>query len=100
VIIPQKVVLSQVFTRRPLIFWAGVRESGNTMRITVKAKPNSYEEKIEKIGDTEFVVSVKEPPVNGLANKAILKALREYFHTSNIRIISGHTSRQKIVEIL
>lgn len=72
------------------------------MRINVKAKPNAYEEKVEKISDTEYVVSVKEPPVNGLANKAIIKALSDYFHVSqfNIRILSGHTSRQKVVEIL
>jgi uncharacterized protein YggU (UPF0235/DUF167 family) len=33
------------------------------MKITIKAKPDSHEEKIEKISDTEFIVSVKEPPV-------------------------------------
>ncbi|MDP3792728.1 MAG: DUF167 domain-containing protein [bacterium] len=69
------------------------------MKISVKAKPNSSEEKVEKLDDSSFVVSVKEPPVSGLANKAILKVLREYFHTSNVRIVSGHTSRNKIVEV-
>ena len=71
------------------------------MRINVKAKPNAYEEKVEKISDSEFAVSVKEPPVNGLANRAIIKALADYFGISQlrIRIISGHTSRQKIIEI-
>ena len=69
------------------------------MKISVKAKPGSYEEKITKLDEASFVISVKEPPVNGLANKAILKVLREYFHTSNVRIVSGHTSRNKIIEI-
>lgn len=71
------------------------------MKIIVKAKPNSYEEKVVKISETEFVVSVKEPPVNGLANKAIIKALADYFGVVQIRvkIVSGWTSRQKIVEI-
>ena len=72
------------------------------IRINVRAKPNSREEKVEKISDTEFIVSVKEPPVNGLANKAIVKALSDYFNVSHVRIhvISGFTSRQKVIEIL
>jgi len=72
------------------------------MKITVRAKPNSHEEKVEKISDTEFIVSVKEPPVKGLANKAIIHALANYLNIAQIRIriISGHISRQKVVEIL
>ena len=69
------------------------------MKISVKAKPNSHEQKVEKIGEQNFVVSVKEPPVNGMANRAIIKALSQYFHTPNVRIVSGHISRNKIVEI-
>ena len=69
------------------------------MKISVKAKPSSCEEKITKLDSSSFVISVKEPPVNGLANKAILKVLREYFHTPNVRITSGHTSRNKVIEI-
>lgn len=69
------------------------------MRINVKAKPGAKEERIEEIQPGEFVVSVKEPPVQGKANAAIIRALSEYFHTSNIRIVSGYTSRNKIIEI-
>jgi len=69
------------------------------MKIFVKAKPNSHEQKVEKIDEQNFVVSVKEPPINGMANRAIVKVLSEYFHTSGVRIISGHISRNKIVEI-
>ena len=71
------------------------------MRINVKAKPNSKEDKVEKISDTEFIVSVKEIPVQGRANRAIIRVLAEYFDIplSRIRIISGHISRQKVVEV-
>lgn len=69
------------------------------MKINVKAKPNSHEQKVEKIDEATYSVSVKEPPVNGMANRAIVKALSEYFHTPGVRIVSGHTSRNKIVEI-
>ena len=69
------------------------------MRINVKAKPNSNENKVKKIDDLNFIVSVKDPPVQGRANRAIIKMLSEYFHTPNVRIVSGHISRNKIVII-
>ena len=71
------------------------------MKIKVKAKPNSKEEKVIKIDDFNFVVSVKEPPVQGRANEAIIRVLSEYFGVlkSQVRIASGWTSRQKIIEI-
>mgnify|MGYP001557952456 CR=1 FL=1 len=69
------------------------------MKIIVKAKPNSDGNKVEKIDEVNFVVFVKDPPVQGRANRAIVKTLSEYFHTPNIRIISGHISRTKVVEI-
>ena len=71
------------------------------MKIFIKAKPDSYQEKIEKIDDTHFVVYVKEPPVKGLANQAILKALGDLFNKSpnNLKIVSGYTSREKVIEI-
>ncbi len=71
------------------------------MRISVRARPNSREEKVEKV-ESEFIVSVKEPPIKGMANQAIIKVVAEYFGVpgSMVRIVSGHTSRQKVVEIL
>ncbi len=71
------------------------------MKIFIKAKPNSQNKSVEKIDDAHFVVSVKEPPVRGLANAAIIRALADYFKVSpsRIRIISGYTARQKILEI-
>ena len=71
------------------------------MKIFVKAKPSARENIVEKLDEEHFVVSVKEPPVQGRANRAIIEELGDYFGTgvSNISIISGHTSRNKIVEI-
>lgn len=71
------------------------------MKIFVKAKPNAREEKVEQTGEIHFTVAVKEPPVGGKANEAIIKALSEYFKIpkSQVRIISGHTSRQKVVNV-
>ena len=71
------------------------------MKIFVKAKPNSKTESIKKLSETNFEICVKEPPVRGQANTAIIMALAKHFGVrfSEVKIISGHTSRQKIVEI-
>jgi uncharacterized protein (TIGR00251 family) len=72
------------------------------MKIFVKAKPNSREEKVEKIDEANYKVSVKEPPEKGKANDAIRNALAVYFKTGtvNVKIVSGYSSRNKIIEIL
>ncbi len=72
------------------------------MKIIVKAKPNSKKETVEKISDLNYIVCVKEPPINGKANEAIRNALAVYFKTGtvNVKIISGYTSRNKIIEII
>lgn len=71
------------------------------MKIFVTAKPRAKEEKVEKIGENQFRVWVKEPPVRGMANEAIAKALAQYFGVSpsQVRLISGFSSKQKVVEI-
>lgn len=72
------------------------------MRITVQAKPGAREERVEKVDEAHFVVAVKEPPIQGRANAAIIRALAGYLSVapSRVRIISGYTSRQKVLEII
>jgi hypothetical protein len=72
------------------------------MKIFVRVKPKAREEKIIKISDTNFNVWVKESPEKGRANLAVLRVLVDYFGTSpsNIKIISGSTSKLKVIEIL
>lgn len=71
------------------------------MKIFVKAKPRSKEERVEKIDDTHFIVAVKEPPVQGRANAAIIRALAGYLgvSVSSVRITSGFFSKEKIFSL-
>jgi len=71
------------------------------MKIFVKVKPKANEEKVIKLSDTNFKVQVKESPEKGKANRAVIRMLADYFNTSqsNIKIISGSTSKLKIIEI-
>ena len=70
-------------------------------KIKIKVFVNSKkEEVIEKSGDS-FDVKVKEKPFQGLANKAVVKALASHFKISEqkIKLIKGFKQRNKIIEI-
>ncbi len=71
------------------------------MKIFVKAKPSAKEEHVEKVDEFNFLVAVKEPPKDGKANAAIIKALAEYFSVapSRVRLVSGFSAKQKTFEI-
>ncbi len=71
------------------------------MRITVHAKPAARDTYVKELGDSSYEVAVKEPPVQGRANAAIVSAIAEHFHIfrGEVKILSGRTSRRKVVEI-
>jgi uncharacterized protein (TIGR00251 family) len=68
------------------------------MKLRIKVRPHSMKEEIFKISENSYVVYLKGVPRNGEANMELLKFLRRYFK-KNIRIISGFSSREKIIEI-
>ncbi len=72
------------------------------MKISVKVKPNSKIGKVEKASENEFILYVKAAPKGGRANEAAIRLLSEYFAVpkSRITILKGHTSRNKIIELL
>jgi uncharacterized protein len=70
------------------------------MKIQVKVKPGSRTEEIKQEGNS-FIVRVKEPAREGKANQAVIKLLAKYFHLpqSQVSIVSGFASRNKVVEV-
>jgi hypothetical protein len=71
------------------------------MKIFVKVRSGTKKEKIEKIDQTHFVVFVKERPIKGQANKAVIRVLADYFKVSKseVQISFGLTSPQKTIQI-
>ncbi len=72
------------------------------MRITVRAKPGSKKGNLViENADGSYEVHIKERPVDGKANAALIKILAEHFDLPQrqIKNITGSGSRQKIVEI-
>jgi uncharacterized protein (TIGR00251 family) len=70
------------------------------MKIRVKVKPNSRTEEVSQESDS-FMVKVKEPPKEGKANEAVIRLLAEHFGVpqSQVRILSGFKSKNKVVEV-
>lgn len=76
------------------------------MKIKIKVTPNANTKsiKVEKdllTSEDIYLVRITAVPVDGKANKALIEDLAKYFDVrkGQIRIISGETSRMKVVEI-
>lgn len=79
------------------------------MRVFIKVKPNSNENKVipppaELFAQDQkkiYTVCVKEPPVDGKANDAVIRELANFFSCTRfqIKLISGAASRSKVFNI-
>ena len=71
------------------------------MTIRVKVQARSSQEKIEEVDVDEYKIWVTSPPAENRANEDVIEILADYFNTapSNIRILSGHKSSHKLIEI-
>lgn len=70
------------------------------MKIKVKVKPGAKKDEVEE-GEI-FIIKTKEKPVEGKANKAVIKLLAEHFKVpqANISILSGARSKEKLLEVV
>lgn len=71
------------------------------MKIKVRVKTSKKENKVIRNDFADYEVWVKSRPVKGAANKELIKVLADYFNTTknNLRIVKGHTSIDKTVEL-
>ncbi|MGQ0606329.1 MAG: DUF167 domain-containing protein [Candidatus Nitrosotenuis sp.] len=54
------------------------------------------------VNGTEIIIGIKAKPVDGAANKEIIKKIAKHFGISSSRVAikSGHKSSKKIIEIV
>jgi uncharacterized protein (TIGR00251 family) len=71
------------------------------MRLHIRVTPRSKKPGIQTAGDGTLVVKVREPAEDGRANDAVMEALAGHFGVPRraVRIVHGHSSRRKLVEI-
>jgi uncharacterized protein (TIGR00251 family) len=74
--------------------------NGPTSRINVLVKPRASRESIEGWKEGALVVRLGAPPVEGAANKALVKLLagRVNVAKGKVRIVSGDKGRKKVIE--
>ena len=71
------------------------------MKIDIRVRANSKQNKVEGEIAGRLIVFVQAPAVDGKANKAVTEVLAKHFKVKSrdIKIINGETSRDKTVEI-
>jgi len=70
------------------------------MRVRVDVKPNARVPGIELV-EGRLIVRVKEPPTEGKANEAVLRAVAGYYGVAprDVHLVSGGSGRHKLVEV-
>ena len=78
-----------------------IRSRGGETILTCRVHPNAPQNRIEKVQDDQLVVRLNSPPVEGKANKALLKLLAKTLHVapSRLTLIQGDKSRTKVIAI-
>ena len=71
------------------------------MRFTVRLQPRAAKNEIAGLHGHALRVRVTAPPVDGLANEALIDFLSRTLKISrrNVCIVSGFASRTKVVEV-
>jgi hypothetical protein len=77
------------------------RRNGDAVRFTVRLQPRASKNEIAGLHGHALRVRVTAPPVDGLANEALIDFLSRALQVPrrNVCIVSGFTSRTKVVEI-
>ncbi|NQV88436.1 MAG: DUF167 domain-containing protein [Parcubacteria group bacterium] len=71
------------------------------MYIRVKVKAGAKKEILKKKSETHFDIEVKERAERNMANRRVVEVVADHFGISRgkVRIISGHHSPTKILDI-
>ena len=71
------------------------------MYVKVVVVPDARKERIRKVGEHAYEISVKEPRMRNLANRRVTELLAATYHvgTKHVRLVAGHRSHGKVFDI-
>jgi uncharacterized protein YggU (UPF0235/DUF167 family) len=69
------------------------------MYIKIKVETDAHAEKVVRYADDHFLVSVKEPAERNMANRRVLQIFRGLYPRKSVKLVKGHQSLAKIVEV-
>jgi len=77
------------------------RETADGVRFQVRLQPRASKNEIVGLQGTALKVRVTAPPVEGMANEALIELISSALRISrrNVCIVSGSASRTKVVEV-
>jgi uncharacterized protein (TIGR00251 family) len=77
------------------------RRHGDAVRFSVRLQPRASKNEISGVQGVSLKVRVAAPPVDGLANEALIDSLSVALKVPrrNVCIVSGFSSRTKLVEV-
>jgi len=76
-------------------------ESPSSATLTLRIQPRASKNGIVIMEDGSLKIRLIAPPVDGAANESLVKFLSDILSVakSSVEIVSGHTSREKVVRI-
>jgi uncharacterized protein (TIGR00251 family) len=76
-------------------------EPSASATLTIRIQPRSSRNGIVMMEDGSLKIRLTAPPVDGAANEALIKFLAETLvvSKSQVQIVTGHSSREKIIRI-
>lgn len=78
-----------------------VQTRGDAVRFSVRVQPRSFRAGVEGVQLGALRVRLSAPPVDGAANDELVELLAELLDVpkSRVRIVSGTSSRTKLIEV-
>lgn len=80
----------------------GISKTATGVRFGVRVQPRASKNEVAGVYGTALKIRLQAPPVDGAANAALILFLADLLGVSrgSVRIISGESSRDKVVEIV
>jgi len=77
------------------------KDAPDSVTLSVRIQPRASKNEVVRLENGGLKIRLTAPPVDGAANEALVKFLADRFSVarSQVEIVSGHTSRDKIVRV-